>query len=135
MSSTSNSDMLIKPMATAAVAVALDQFILKESNMQKSIYLGVASGIGAGAGSFVASSLPGLNFGNETYFGNGKGLSQRLAEVTIGTGASFVLNQYVLKNSGFRDNYMSTIGVILASDLAGEYISDFFAGRLLAIFE
>ena len=134
MSST-NSDMLIKPMATAAVAVALDQFILKESNMQKSIYLGVASGIGAGAGSFVSTYLPGLNFGNETYFGNGKGLSQRLAEITIGTAASYGINTFVLKNTGFRDNYMNTIGVILAADLAGEYITDYMAGRPLAIFE
>ena len=31
--------------------------------------------------------------------------------------------------------YMNTIGVIVAADLAGEYISDYVAGRPLAIFE
>ena len=34
-SSPSNSDFIIKPLATGAVAVALNQFILKENDMQK----------------------------------------------------------------------------------------------------
>ena len=131
----SNSDMLIKPLSTAAVAVALDQFILKESNMQKSLYLGVAAGVGVSAAGFVSGMIPAVNFGNQAYFGNGKGVSQRIAEIGLGTGVAYVINQYVLKNTGFRDNYMNQIGVIIASDLAGEYISDYIAGRPLAIFE
>jgi hypothetical protein len=134
-SSTSNSDFIIKPLSTAAVAVAIDQFILKESNMQKSMYLGAAAGAGVAAGSFVGSMIPPMNFGQQAYFGNGKGVSARIAEIGLGTGAAFVLNTYVLKNTSFRDNYMNQIGVIVAADLAGEYISDYVAGRPLAIFE
>jgi hypothetical protein len=76
-----------------------------------------------------------IHLGNQQYFGNGKGVSQRITEIGLGTGASFVLNTYVLKNTSFRDNYMNQIGVIIAADLAGEYISDYVAGRPLAIFE
>ena len=134
-SSTSNSDFIIKPLSTAAVAVAIDQFILKESNMQKSMYLGASAGLGVAAGGFVASMIPPMNFGQQAYFGNGKGVSARIAEIGLGTGAAFVLNTYVLRNTSFRDNYMNQIGVIVAADLAGEYISDYVAGRPLAIFE
>jgi len=35
---TSNSDFMIKPLATGAVAVAINQFILKENDMNKSLY-------------------------------------------------------------------------------------------------
>jgi len=135
MSSSSNSDFIIKPLATAAVAMAIDQFLLKESNMQKSMYLGAAAGIGVGASSFVSGMIPSTNFGNQAFFGNGKGVSARITEIGLGTASAFVLNTYVLKNTSFRDNYMNQIGVIIAADLAGEYISDYVAGRPLAIFE
>ena len=135
MSSSSNSDFIIKPLATAAVAVAIDQFLVKESNMQKSMYLAAASGLGVAGGSFVGSMIPAVNFGNQQYFGNGNGVSARIAEIGLGTAGSFALNTYVLKNTSFRDNYMNQIGVIIAADLAGEYISDYVAGRPLAIFE
>ena len=134
-SSTSNSDFIIKPVSSAVVAIAIDQFFLKESNMQKSMYLGAAVGLGVAGGSFVGSMIPPMNFGQQAYFGNGKGVSARIAEIGLGTGAAFVLNTYVLKNTSFRDNYVNQIGVIVAADLAGEYISDYVAGRPLAIFE
>ena len=134
-SSTSNSDFIIKPLATGAVAIAINQFILKENDLNRSLYLGLAAAGGVGLGSFVGSMIPPMNFGQQAYFGNGKGVSARIAEIGLGTGAAFVLNQYVLKNTSFRDNYMNQIGVIVAADLAGEYISDYVAGRPLAIFE
>ena len=134
-SSTSNSDFIIKPLATGAVAVAINQFILKENDMNKSLYLGVASAVGVAGGQFVGSMIPPMNFGQQAYFGNGKGVYQRIAEIGLGTAGAFVLNTYVLKNTSFRDNYINQIGVIIAADLAGEYISDYVAGRALAIFE
>ena len=90
----SNSDFIIKPLATAAVAVAIDQFLLK-SDMNRAMYLGAAAGVGVAFGGFVGSSLPAVKFGNQAYFGNGKGVTQRVSEIGIGVGASFVINNYV----------------------------------------
>ena len=134
-SSTSNSDFIIKPLATGAVAVAINQFILKENDMNRSLYLGLAAAGGVAAGGFVGSMIPPMNFGQQAYFGNGKGVSQRIAEIGLGTAGAFVLNTYVLKNTSFRDNYMNQIGTIIVSDLIAEYLSDYVAGRPLAIFE
>ena len=80
----------------------------------------------------VASFIPALELG--TYFGNGKGLSQRIAEISLGTGASYVINTVVLKNVGFRESPFNKLPVFIAADIAGEYISDYIAGRPLAIF-
>ena len=96
-SSPSNSDFIIKPASTFAVAVAINQFILKENDMNKSLYLGAAAGLGVLGGGYVGSMIPAMNFGNTAYFGNGKGVSSRVAEIGVGTIGAFVLNTYVLK--------------------------------------
>ena len=134
-SSPSNSDFIIKPASTAVVAFAINNFILKENDMQKSMYLAAAAGLGVLGGGYIGSMIPPMNFGSQQFFDNGKGVSARIAEIGVGTAGAFILNTYVLKNSSFRDNYMNQIGVIIAADLAGEYITDYVAGRALAVFE
>ena len=129
----SSSDFFIKPLATGCVAVAIDQFILK-NDMNRSMYIGLAAGVGASLGSTIGF-IPPINFGMQTFFGNGKGASQRLTEMAVGVGAAYVINNYVLKNTSFRDNFTNQIGVIVVADLAGEYISDYISGRPLAFFE
>ena len=52
-SSTSNSDFIIKPLSIAVVTVAINQFILKENNTNKSLYMGIAAECGVAAGGFV----------------------------------------------------------------------------------
>ena len=117
--------------AAATIQTQSNQGATKETSSN----LGASAGIGVALGGFVGSSLPAVNFGNQAYFGNGKGVTQRVSEIGIGVGASYIINNYVLKNTGFRDSYINQIGVIVAADLAGEYISDYVAGRPLAIFE
>ena len=127
-----NSDFIVKPIATALVAFALDSFVLKEQDTNKTISIAVAAGAGAAAGSMVASFLPSFDLG--AYFGNGKGLSQRVAEIGIGATGSYVVNTMVLKNVSYRANAFDKIPVFIAADIAGEYIADYIAGRPLAIF-
>ncbi len=127
-----NSDYIVKPVATALVAYAIDQFVLKETNQNKSMSIAAAAGIGATTGMIVGSIIPTLDLG--TYFGNGKGLSQRVAEIGLAAGGSYVINNMVLKNTGFRESPWAKLPVFIAADVAGEYISDYIAGRPLAIF-
>ena len=64
---------------------------------------------------------------------NGECLAQRVAETGLGTGTSFVVNQYIIKNSSYRESIYYKIGAITAADIAREYICDFIAGRPLFI--
>ena len=127
-----NSDFIVKPVATALVAFVIDSFVLKETDTNKTIALSLSAGAGAAAGSMVGSFLPSFDLG--TYFGNGKGLSQRVAEIGLGAAGSYVVNTMVLKNVSYRENAFDKIPVFIAADIAGEYISDYIAGRPLAIF-
>ena len=69
-----NSDYIVKPLATALVAYAIDQFVLKETNQNKSMSIAASAGIGATTGMIVGSIIPTIDLG--TYFGNGVVLSK-----------------------------------------------------------
>ena len=128
----SNSVDIVKPIATAGVAVILDQFIFNESDLTKSLTFGVSAGAGAYLGMMVGSSLPDLSSSLPTFLGNGKGLLQRVTEIGLGTGVGYVVNKYVMKNTSYKENIMNKIGGIIAADIAGEYIADYLAGRPLS---
>lgn len=124
-------DYVIKPLVTAACALAIDKLIFKENDLNKSITFCVASGAGAYLGMSVGSSLPVINL--PFNLPSGKGLTQRAAEIGFGVGACYALNKYVLKNTGYRDDTFSKIGAFILSDIAGEYATDFIAGRSLSL--
>jgi hypothetical protein len=128
-----SSDFMIKPLATAGLVVALDQFFLNESNINNSIIFAASAGAGVYAGMMVGSSLPDMSDSLPVFLGNGKGLMQRVAEVGFGTGVGFAVNKFVFKNSGYRENMTNKLGVLVAADIGGEYITDFLAGRPLSI--
>jgi hypothetical protein len=129
----SSSDYVVKPLATAGVALAIDQFFFNESDLNKSITFAVSSGAGAYLGMMVGSSLPDLSNTLPTFLGNGKGLLQRVAEVGFGVGSSYAVNKFVLKNNTYKENMMNKLGALVVADIAGEYISDYIAGRPLSI--
>ena len=128
-----SSDYMIKPLATAGLVVALDQFFLNESNINNSIIFAASAGAGVYAGMMVGSSLPDMSDSLPVFLGNGKGLMQRVAEVGFGTGVGFAVNKFVFKNSGYRENMTNKLGVLVAADIGGEYITDFLAERPLSI--
>jgi hypothetical protein len=128
-----SSDYMIKPLATAGLVVALDQFFLNESNINNSIIFAASAGAGVYAGMMIGSSLPDMSESLPVFLGNGKGLMQRVAEVGFGTGIGFAVNKFVFKNSGYRENMTNKLGVLVAADIGGEYITDFLAGRPLSI--
>ena len=47
----------------------------------------------------VGSHLPDVSHVLPSFFGNGKGLIQRVTEIALGTRTSFVVHKYILKTS------------------------------------
>ena len=134
MTSVSSSDYMIKPLATAGLVVALDQMVLNESNLNNSIIFGVSAAAGVYAGMMIGSAIPDMSATLPVFLGNGKGLIQRVAEVGFGAGAGYGVNKFVFKNSGgYRENMYNKIGILVAADIGGEYITDFIQGRPLSI--
>jgi len=128
-----SSDYIIKPLATAGLVVALDQMVLNENNLNNSIIFGAAAAAGVYTGMMIGIALPDLSHSLPVFLGNGKGLLQRVAEVGFGTGIGYAVNKFVFKNTGYKEIMTNKLGVLVAADIGGEYISDFLAGRPLAI--
>ena len=97
----SSIDYIVKPGATAAVAIAIDQFFFNESDLTKSLTFGASAGAGSYLGMMIGSSLPDLSNTLPTFLGNGKGLLQRAAEIGCGTGVAYGVNKYIMKNSSY----------------------------------
>ena len=71
---------------------------------------------------------------NLPILGNGKGLEQRILEIGAGSGVSYAVNTYVLKNTSYREEMLQKFGVIVVADLVSELASDFLACRPLSVF-
>jgi hypothetical protein len=122
---------IIKPAISGGTAFLIDKYYFKESNTQRSIYFAAAVGTGIAAGTIIGSAAPDFSLG---VIGSGKAIESRIAEITLGTGAAYAINKFVLKNDFSRDQMMKRVGAIVVCDIAGEFASDFFAGRALSIF-
>ena len=131
-SSTSAID-TIKIISTAGAAYVIDSMLMGESDSQKSLYLGVAAGFGAGVGSTVSAFLPDMSTGG--MLGNGKALMSRVAEIGVSVGSSYAINKFVLRNNSYGENFMNKLLTLAAADVIGEYISDYTNSRPLSFLE
>ena len=114
---------IFKALVAGGVAASIDIIIYKNNNYKATALL--ASTVGAS--SYVSSKLilpdvSGSQF--DTSFMESSTLQQRILELTLSSGSSFVLSKYVLKN--MRElPMMQYIGIFGGSSVVSEYISDY----------
>jgi len=123
---------LLKPIVMGATIVALDKFVMKNENMNESLYFGLAGSIGVYTGGMVAKALP-LPLPSGEYF-DGKTLEMRLAEVGVGAGVAYAINMYALKNDYSQNDMLNKLALLAAADFIAEYAVDYLQGRKLAFF-
>ena len=92
-----------------------------------------SSAVGAYLDLMVGSSISDLSHSLHVFLGNGKGLLESVAEIRFGAGTAYGINKFVLKNNCFKENMTNKLITLTFADIAGEYISDFVAGRPLSI--
>ena len=122
---------LLKPLIAGGVAIAADQFYLKQTDITKSLTFAGSVAAGIYAGTLIGNMAPDLQL---PVLGSGKGLESRILEVGAGGGATYAVNKYILKNAVYKDEMIQRLGVILVCDLTAELACDFLAGRPLSIF-
>ena len=123
---------LLKPLAMGAVVVALDKFVMKNQNMNESLYFGLAGAVGAYGGAMVAKAMP-LPLPSGDYF-DGKTLEMRIAEIGIGAGVGYGLNMFVLKNDYDQNALGKKLALLATADFIAEYAVDYIQGRTPAFF-
>jgi hypothetical protein len=125
----------VKPVATGAIAAAMDKYVLMQPDMKKSLYFGGAVAVGSVAATLAAPMVPNvipIDMGDSI---DGKTLSGRVMEVALATGSSWAVNKYLLKNEVSREDWTKRVGVIAASSFLGEYVSDYLVGEPLSYFK
>ena len=87
---------VLKPALGGVTMVAIDKFINKENNMQRSLYLGGAVAAGFFVGTILGETVPDAEF--NMFFSNGRNVQERVFEIGFGTVGSYTINKYVLGN-------------------------------------
>ena len=129
----SNSD-FIKPIAMAACVIAGDKYILGETDMNSSLYLGVSGAAGVYAAKLVAPLIPFESMLPDGSYTDGTTLELRLLEVVGSVGVSFAVNKFILKNDPFVNIQINKLALLAGADFAAEYIDDYISGRPLSFF-
>ena len=138
MSSSSSSpasmNSYIKPIVGGLTAVVLDKYVLMNQNLNSSLYFGASVAGALSVVSMFETNVPTFLPDIPSIGASGQTLSKRVAEITAGAGSAYAINRFVLNNDNSPQMMAKKIGVIIASDLAGEYMSDYFASRPLSYF-
>jgi len=125
----------IKPLAMVAVVYAGDKYILNEQDMMRSLYLGVAGGIGVFAAASIAPMVPLEKLMPNGAYMDSKTLELRLLEIGGAVGVGFALNRYVLNNDPYVNLRTDKMALLAGADFVSEYIDDYVAGRPLSFFK
>ena len=120
----------IKPLIGGAVAAALDNMWLMNKNTTANMYFGASVAVGLFASQIIDPIMPQII--PVSVLSNGKTIEDRILEIGSGAASSFVLNKYILKNDYNINDMYKKLAIIAASDIAGEYASDYMGGRALS---
>ena len=124
-----NNPMLLKGASAFALSLAVDKFVFGNENLSQSAMFAGAVTVGIVGGQMVAEKAitTGLIPDSAGLY-EGKLLSQRLLELTIGVGAGYAVNAFVLKNDYNNNDWLKKIGAIIVIDVLSEYSKDYIMG-------
>ncbi len=131
--STTSGVLTTKAMLTGAITAAANNLLLKE-DLKSSIFLGVSVGLGDLLGQYVGASgiLPVLIPDSSSGLWSGATVQNRLYEIG-GEYAGVYIASNFFKQYGNFNTYQSApmttkLGMLILSDVAATYISDFING-------
>ena len=126
MSSIFTDKAITKSLIAATIGSAIDILVYKNNNIKATMLLGACIGGSSFIASKIAPSLPDLSNSmiSNTSFYNVKTIEERILELTMSSGSSFLLSVYVFKNMRPL-SVMEYIGIFAGSSIGAEYISDY----------
>ena len=119
----------LKPILTGIAIIGLDKYALNQSNLNSSIYFGIAGAVGIFGAQLITPMIP--NQGSGTMV-DPRTLEARILEVGLGTGATYALNKFVLNNDLNPNDLLMKCGVIVAADVIAEFADDYLNNRPLS---
>ena len=126
MSSIFTDKSITKAIIAGSIGAGIDILIYKNNNIKATMVLGACIGGSSFVASKIAPSLPDVTngaLGTSTFY-NVKTIEERILELTMSSGSSFLLSVYVYKNMRPL-SVMEYIGIFAGSSIGAEYISDY----------
>ena len=124
-------DIVVKPIATAAVIFATDKFFINENDSNKSLRFAACYGRGAYLFKIVGTNLPDVLLTFLHVFVQ-QGLVQWVAKIGLGVTTFFVTHKYILKYFSYIVNIYNKIRAIAGNDIANKNIFDCIEGKPLS---
>ena len=122
-----------KALIAASIGAGIDLIIYKNNNIKATMLLAGCIGGSSFVASKMAKSLPDLSggaLGTSTMY-DVKTIEQRVLELTLSSGSSFILSKYVFKN--MRElPVMQYVGIFAGSSIAAEYLTDYIYQQKLS---
>jgi hypothetical protein len=116
------------PIISGAIVVALDKFLLGETNMTRSSYLGLATVGGIYAGQMIAPAIPFYSSLPSSTLYNNKTLELRLLEIGLGAGSAYGLTKFTeIRYTSYE--LQQKISILVAGSIAGTYIADYLNSK------
>ena len=115
-----------KALIAASIGAGIDLIIYKNNNIKATMLLAGCIGGSSFLASKLSKSLPDLSYGaipaSSMY--DVRTIEQRILELSLSSGSSFVLSKYVFKN--MRELPMiQYVAIFAGSSIGAEYISDY----------
>jgi hypothetical protein len=128
------SHVFVKSVSAGIIAAVLDNRINDSGRMdmlylQKSASFGGLVGASIASAHFLAPSLTSHIHISDTALYSGKTLEHRLIEVSLGSVIAVGVNRFAFDQT--VGSVMNQIGIVVASDMLGEYFSDFVHSKPL----
>ena len=119
----------LKPILTGIAVIGIDKYVLNQTNLNSSIYFGAAAAVGISGAQLVTPMFP--NQGSNTMV-DPRTLEGRILEISLGTGATYALNRYVLNNDLNPNDLLMKVTVIAGADVIAEFADDYLNNRPLS---
>ncbi len=120
---------VLKALISLPIVYILDNKVAKDSEMMGSAYFAVSASAGIYVGSMLGTTLTSyLPSVPPTY----TGVMDRVSEIGLGVGSSWILNKYVLKNDAYGTT-MTRVGIVAIADIASSLAVDYLSGQPLVI--
>lgn len=127
------SPLFVKPIVSGISASLLNYYALDDRNVNNSVMFGAGVAGGVVVASVFTPYVPGLLPDTTAY--SGKTINERIIEITFSSGIAYAVNKYAVQENRFDNSgFMKRIGVIIASEVIGEYMADYFSLQPLSYF-
>ena len=122
---------LIKPAIGAATCFALDTFVFKNNNQKSAMMLAGSVGAAFLMAPYISDMLPFES--TLSSIGNDGGVSfeARIVECTLGVGATFALEKFILKQPIAEQDISTKLMLVVGSDFLSTYISEYLSAQPL----